>query len=413
MLWLSTPLHKIFFFPRQVLCIALLVAGMQLPILAQDSIPSAFRRFDVFPAISYSPETKLTLGVIGYAYFDWRGGDLATPLSFVEFLAVYTTANQILFENRAEFFSPHSKWRLRGELLLQRYPDRNYGFGNNAATLVEETEDGATEVVNYLRFNSDRLRFAPSAMRRIGNRLWVGGLLDMESLFNYKDIPDAYRFLNADSAAIQDMPVKGFRCGIGPQALFDNRDNQINARRGCFLLVDARYNGSWLGSAYTYNQYNADLRFFRSFWGNQTLSMRTFAALTYGEAPLRGMVRIGGHRAVRGYFRGTYVDKHMLAFESEYRLPFWRDDAVQHTKLWQVWKRLGLVAFLSGAQTFNEDRGPALDRFNVAAGAGLRILFNPKSRLNIRVDYAVGLSPDSNGPGDRQNGFYLYLGEAF
>jgi hypothetical protein len=97
MLWLSTPLHKIFFFPRQVLCIALLVAGMQLPMLAQDSIPSTFRRFDVFPAISYSPETKLTLGVIGYAYFDWRGGDLATPLSFVEFLAVYTTANQILF----------------------------------------------------------------------------------------------------------------------------------------------------------------------------------------------------------------------------------------------------------------------------------------------------------------------------
>jgi hypothetical protein len=72
-----------------------------------DTTAGRFRRFDVFPAISYSPETKLTLGVIGYAYFDWRGGDVATPLSFLEFLAVYTTTGQILFENRGEFFPPH------------------------------------------------------------------------------------------------------------------------------------------------------------------------------------------------------------------------------------------------------------------------------------------------------------------
>ncbi len=372
-----------------------------------------FRRFDVFPAISYSPETKLTLGVIGYAYFDWRGGDAATPVSFLEFLAVYTTAGQVLFENRAEFFSPQRKWRLRGEFLLQRYPDRNYGFGNDAGTLVEQTLDGETEVVNYLQFNSDRVRFAPAGLRRVGKHLWVGALLDLESLFNYRDIPDAYRYLDADSVRIREMPVDGFRCGIGPQLLFDSRDNQINARSGWFVQADARYNGAWLGSAYTYNQYNADVRYFFTPFRNHSIALRALGALTYGEAPLRGMVRIGGHRAVRGYFRGTYVDRHALAWETEYRLPLWRDDAVAQTKLWQVWRRLGLVVFCSGAQTFNEQQGLAANRFNLAAGGGLRILFNPKSRVNIRVDYAVGLSPDSAGPGERQSGLYLYLGEAF
>lgn len=386
-----------------------------LPLRGQDvdTTVDRFRRFDVFPAISYSPETKLTLGVIGYANFDWRGGDAATPLSFLEFLAVYTTAGQILLENRGEFFSPHRIWRVRGEFLLQRYPDRNYGFGNDAGALIEQTIDNETEVVNYLQFNSDRVRFAPAALRRVGPNMWTGVLLDMESLFNYRDIPDAYRYLNADSVRIQHMPVDGFRCGIGPQLLLDSRDNQINARRGWVVLADARYNGTWLGSAYTYNQYNADIRYFFTPFRNHTIALRGLGTLTYGEAPLRGLVRTGGHRAGRGYFRGTYVDQHTVAWETEYRLPLWHDEAVRQTKLWQVWKRLGMVVFCSGAQTFNDRQGMAMDRFNLAAGGGLRILFNAKSRVNIRVDYAVGLSPNSAGPGERQSGFYLYLGEAF
>jgi len=389
--------------------------ALALPLWGQDanSTDARFRRFDLFPAISYSPETKLTLGVVGYAYFDWRGGDAATPLSFLEFLAVYTTAGQVLFENRAEFFSPHRSWRVRGELLLQRYPDRNYGFGNAAGALVEQTVGGETDVVNYLQFNSDRVRFAPAALRRVGPHLWAGALLDMEYLFNYRDIPDAYRYLNADSVHIQQMPVDGFRCGIGPQLLLDSRDNQINARRGWVVLADARFNGAWLGSAYNYNQYNADIRYFFTPFRNHTIALRGLGALTYGEAPLRGLVRIGGHRAVRGYFRGTYVDQHTVAWETEYRLPLWRDDAVRQTKLWQVWKRLGMVVFCSGAQTFNDRQGMAMDRFHLAAGGGLRILFNAKSRINIRVDYALGLSPNSAGPGERQSGLYLYLGESF
>ena len=41
----------------------------------QDSVqqttgPRDFKRLDIFPAISYAPETKLTLGAIGFLYFD-------------------------------------------------------------------------------------------------------------------------------------------------------------------------------------------------------------------------------------------------------------------------------------------------------------------------------------------------------
>ncbi|MBK7937172.1 MAG: BamA/TamA family outer membrane protein [Lewinellaceae bacterium] len=120
---------------------------------------------------------------------------------------------------------------------------------------------------------------------------------------------------------------------------------------------------------------------------------------------------MGGHKFIRGYFKGTYQDRHMLAFEAEYRLPLWREG--EPSKLWQVWKRIGIVGFLGGAQVFHDGDVVKWSRFNLAAGGGLRILLNKSSRANIRIDYAVALRDDSDGPGKRQRGFYFFLGEAF
>ncbi|MBK8500987.1 MAG: hypothetical protein IPL46_01635 [Saprospiraceae bacterium] len=101
----------------------------------------------------------------------------------------------------------------------------------------------------------------------------------------------------------------------------------------------------------------------------------------------------------------------MTGFEMEYRWPFWKEDT--DSKLWQVWKRLGVVGFLSGAQVFHTLPDFQISRFNLAEGGGVRILFNPESRVNLRIDYAIGLQKGSDGPGRRQHGFYFYLGEAF
>jgi outer membrane protein assembly factor BamA len=101
----------------------------------------------------------------------------------------------------------------------------------------------------------------------------------------------------------------------------------------------------------------------------------------------------------------------MLAFETEYRLPLWREG--QQFRRWHIWERFGLVGFLGGAQVFRNGDAVGLDHFNLAAGGGLRILLNKSSRANIRIDYAVALRNDSDGPGQRQSGFYFFLGEAF
>ena len=108
---------------------------------------------------------------------------------------------------------------------------------------------------------------------------------------------------------------------------------------------------------------------------------------------------------------GTYQDKHLAAFEMEYRLPFWEEGTAAPWS--QFWKRLGLVGFIGGAQVFDRVSQLQAEAFNLGLGAGLRILFNPESRVNLRIDYAVGLSNGSNGFNQRQTGLYFRLGESF
>ncbi|MCF8246211.1 MAG: outer membrane protein assembly factor [Saprospiraceae bacterium] len=372
------------------------------------------RKLDIFPAISYSPETKLTLGAIGIKYFDFRKNDLETPLSQLEFFAVYTTAKQLLVEGRWEFFTSQNQWRTRGEAIYNHYTDRDYGLGNDASMLIAQVSDGNQfDTLNYLLFKADRLKFSPVVLRKIAPNLHLGVQTDLEYMFNYEPVPDSHHFLNSDSSRLTDLPISGLRSGAGLQLLYDTRDFVANPIHGSLVEVNGLVYTKWLGSDYQYSRFLVDARHYVNTFSNQTLAMRGMVSFQQSDdaIPMRGLSRTNGHKLIRGYFRGTYQDNNMVAFESEYRFPFWKEGSP--SKLWQVWKRLGLVAFLSGAQTFHQLDEFAFDRFNLAAGGGLRILFNQSSRVNIRIDYAFGLAKNSDGPGNRQRGLYFFLAEAF
>lgn len=379
-----------------------------------DSTRQDFKRLDIFPAISYSPETKLTLGAIGIIYFDLGNGDAITSLSNLEFVGVYTLNRQIIAEARWEIFNKENRWRTRGEAFFNRYPDRNYGIGNHAGALVVEVDsEGTPDTLNFLNFNSDRIKFSPVVLRRFGRSLYIGLQYDMEYVYRLKITPGEYQFINEKAKEIDEMPIDGFRSGVGFQLLFDNRSPLLNPLTGAMLEWNALHYNPYFGSDYQFSSMSVDMRYYENIVKNHTLALRLYgsAKFTNDQVPMRALSRVGGHKLVRGYFQGTYQDYNMTAFEMEYRWPFWREDTP--SKLWQVWKRLGVVTFLSGAQVYHHLSDFQVNAFNLAAGAGLRILFNPKTRVNIRIDYAVGLTANSDGHGKRQHGLYFYLGEAF
>jgi len=157
------------------------------------------RKIDIFPAISYSPETKLTLGVIGYYYLDLYRGDPTTQVSSINFLAVYTLANQIAVEGRWDIFTDGNRWRFRGRAFYNRWPDRNYGRGNDASAIVLESDEaGETDTVNYLRFDSDRIQLAPAFLRELSPGLYLGLHAEIENLYRERTLPDDFIYLNAD-----------------------------------------------------------------------------------------------------------------------------------------------------------------------------------------------------------------------
>ena len=386
----------------------------QSTVPADTTSKRTFKRLDIFPAISYSPETNLTLGAIGIKYFDLAKGNLSTPISNLEFVAVYTLNRQIIIETRWELFTPNNLWRVRGEAFFNRFPDRNYGIGNRAAALVVEVDGaGASDTLNYLNFDSDRIKFSPVVLRKIRPNLYIGLQYDMEYLYRMEITSNQHYFLNEDALVIKDMAVDGIRSGIGFQLLFDNRELPLNPLKGSFISLNNLNYGGFLGSDYRFTTFYLDARHYINTHKNQTLALRAYgsAKLTNDEIPMRALSRVGGDKFIRGYFRGTYQDHHMTAFEVEYRLPFWPEGT--DAKLWQVWKRLGLVGFIGAAQVFHKPSDFQINNFNLGVGGGLRILFNPRSRVNLRIDYAVGLSNGSDGINERQSCLYFHLGEAF
>lgn len=192
-----------------------------------------FQRLDVFPAIAYAPETRLTLGVIGTYNMDFYRDDPNTRLSNLTFLAAYTLNKQIVVEGYWDISTNGNKYRFSGETFFNRYPDRNYGLGNDASALVAAwNDDEPTDTVNYLFFNSDRIKFAANALRLVGPNLYVGLNSDLEYLYRLRPIPDHYQYLNADSSSIINLPVDGLRSGLGLQVLYDSRDFVLNPHAG-------------------------------------------------------------------------------------------------------------------------------------------------------------------------------------
>jgi hypothetical protein len=77
-----------------------------------DSIK--FRISDIFPAFSYSPEPKFSLGALGYLYLDLKKEDPETVQSYINFLTRLTSNNQVLGEINRELLTDGNKLRFLG-----------------------------------------------------------------------------------------------------------------------------------------------------------------------------------------------------------------------------------------------------------------------------------------------------------
>ena len=319
---------------------------------AEDSTKVKIRRFDIFPAISYSPETKLTLGALGYWYLNLANEDTTTVQSYINFLALYTTANQVVVETNWDVFTDGNKMRFQGGLEFALYPNRNYGLGNtaNARVMEYQLSEGTaidSTLYNYKRYSIMRFKFKQSVLWELTNGLYGGVIADIESVWNYKELADSVSITQGKAEIdLLENNTLGLRSGLGLNFIWDNRDYILSSSSGSYVNLSGMYYGPYLGSKYKYYSILLDARTYLNPIGKHTLALRglvNFRGTQDESLPLRGLSKVGGSNLLRGYFSGTFQNNNVLALEMEYRIPFWKEDNLG--PIYHYWKRLAMTVF--------------------------------------------------------------------
>lgn len=324
------------------------------------------------PALTYSPETSLGIGMRAIKVFKHRSDTSALlrpstlPITFL-----YTLNRQTILTTELNYWMNENRDYINIRAELTDYPFKFYGIGNDIAL---ESEEFYSTRFAYFHFNYERMvmpgiYIGPRYEFRIDDiyRKELGGILD--------------RGLVAGS--------DGQRLsGLGLMLNIDTRDNIFQPMNGQYHQISWMTFQPYLGSNFTFNQYNLDFRKYLRTWNNQVLALQTWWNFTTGNPPFQHQSLLGGSDLMRGYFEGRYRDRLAMAHQAEYRFP--------------VYRNLGLVVYGSAGQVADRLSAYGFGRMRYGGGFGFRYKIS-EDGLNIRLDLAYG----------DQKAFYFGLNEVF
>ncbi|MCH7412989.1 outer membrane protein assembly factor [Belliella sp. R4-6] len=327
-------------------------------------------KWSFIPAVVYSPETNLGLGIRAIRIFRHKNAsnELLRP-STLPITFLYTLNNQTIVTTELDLWMNENKEFLNARMEFTNYPFKFYGIGND---LDASNEEFYSTRYAYFHLNYEK---------RIAKGLYLGPRYEFR-------IDDIYKkevggILDTDQVAGSD----GQRLsGLGLVLNHDTRGNIFQPSDGWYNRLTWMSFQSFLGSNFTFNQYALDLRKFLNPFKSQVLAVQSYWSFTTGNPPFQHISLIGGSDLMRGYFEGRYRDRHAVVHQAEYRVPIYRN--------------FGMVFFGSAGQVASTPSQFALSRMKYGGGIGFRYKLNPEG-LNIRIDIAFG----------DQRAFYFGLNE--
>ncbi len=377
--------------PQALLIAVLLLAGSTERVFAQanetppDSVSDEQEErgnsLIPLPVIFYQPETGLGFGVTGVYFL--RSDDpeadstieLQRQASNISAVALYTVKKQIILAVSTELYPSKGDYRILGQAGFLKFPTKFWGIGNNTPDELEED------------FTPLTLNLAAEVQKRFAAG-WYAGFIGQLGFRELREIEEDGLLASGLVPGAED----GWVVGFGALLTRDTRSSTVYPYRGSFHQLRAVLYGGYFGSDYDFGTISLDLRKYFPLLTKHVLALRALGVLSPGDPPFDLMPQLGGENLLRGYFAGRYRDRHMLAFQAEYRMP--------------VWWRIGIVGFGAIGQVQHDVNGFRSDQFHPSVGAGLRFALSPEEELNIRADYGWGFDASSTG-------FYLSFGEAF
>lgn len=327
------------------------------------------------PVIFYGPETSLAFGIGGQAFLLRKMGRMDSQMSSIFAAVVYTLNNQLIIDVKPKLYLQKGQYLLDTKFKYKIYPNNFWGIGNNTPeSNLESYNMTSVELdVSYLKHLPPLLNFGVNYVfqRHDVTEVEAGGILDSESI------------TGSEGTTVS---------GIGVVFNLDDRDSDIIPEKGFLTQFTARVFTLPLGSKTNFFKYMLDLRKYFQFGETKrnSLSIRAYSELSFGEVPFQMASWYGGGDRGRGYFRGRYIDNHLYIFQAEYR-----------HKILKRWKVAGFVG-LGGVSDVPEF---LLERMKWNVGGGFRFQVTKNNPTVLRFD--LGFGEDNN------SGFYVGVNEAF
>ena len=329
--------------------------------------------FNGYPYAFYSPETKFAVGAGGIFIF-YSGQDSILRPSKIGFGGYYSSNKQYKVSMNNVYYFFKNKLYVSLPLSYGYFINKYWGIG-------DDTQDTLSPQYSQTTFSATLTVQLPPRWFAADR---AGLILD----YDYTDIVDIMEneiLLNDSVIGVDGGNILGF----GTDLLWDTRDNIFFPNSGTYQYFKAViYPGI---GPYSFALFEFDVRHFQAFKKDHVFAGNFFFQAASGETPFYKLPALGGAKRMRGYFNGRYRDNIYMMLQLEYRQYFW--------------KRFGFVAFAGAGNVSEEIMAFTFNNLKYSYGGGLRLLFNKKQKVNLRMD--VGF-----GPGGF-HGIYFGIEEAF
>ena len=285
---------------------------------------------------------------------------------------IYTQKKQIIFQLIPNLYIKEDTYHLTGELSYLKFPDKFYGIGRDTPEKMEENYTSQIKKVSFY------------LQKKVLSRFYLG----IQYKFESDNIIETEEGKELEKGEILGSKG-GLASGVGILINLDSRDNIFSTRKGSFYQLSLIAFSHFLGSEYSFKECNLDLRKFLPLFHSHVLAFQGYLNIIKGEPPFQLLSLLGGQNIMRGYYRGRYRDKNMIAFQVEYRMPL-------------IW-RLSTVGFL-GLGDVSEKFDDLKINFKYSFGWGIRYLLNKEEGINLRLDF---------GYGENSSDIYITINEAF
>ena len=338
----------------------------------QSATPRTRGGLNFLLVVGSAPETGIVGGVTALRVHR-SAADSATRPSSDQIYVAYTQKHQLRAFLETDRWTAGNDWRFGGGVEFSRFPLPFFGFGMDTP---EDDEEWYTPRTVSFKLNGQR-QLVRGLFIGTGYRFAHTKILELE----------AGRAL--DAGGIEGIEG-GDLAAASATTIWDTRENLFAPRRGTLAQASASVSATAVGSDFTFTRYVLDARRYISLGGAQVIALQGTVEATRGSAPFDQLSLLGGPTIMRGYVRGRYRDRDLVAAQIEYRRP--------------IIGRLGGALFAGTGAVANTFTDVRSDDLVPSYGLGLRWLLIPRERTAIRLDY---------GRGRGSSGLYVGLNEAF